>query len=184
MLAPKGRVERLQRRALSALCSPCSRLSRRLSGPPTSASSPFPYPYIEVAMVMILLWGSHVQQIWEGRHLDPPGGHLDKPEEPVEERHTGSFLLLLRFLRKCVWCGCRCTRLSDCGDDLQDSRHSGVALPIVGKGLAKSSVYVRLSGAKGGEPIATLALSMRVFGLIQPTNPVRGLYTEVIAQKA
>jgi hypothetical protein len=30
--APKGQAERLQRRALSRLCSPCSRPSRRLSG--------------------------------------------------------------------------------------------------------------------------------------------------------
>jgi hypothetical protein len=27
---------------------------------------------------------------------------FSKPEAPVEERHTGSFLLLLRFLRSCV----------------------------------------------------------------------------------
>src|SRR5215211_9345573 len=64
--------------------------------------------------------GSHVRQTWEGCHLNPPGGHLGKPEAPVEERHTGSLLLLLRFLRSCAWCGCRFTRLSDCGDDLQD----------------------------------------------------------------
>jgi hypothetical protein len=53
MLAPKGRVERLQRRALSRLYSPCSRPSRHLSGPPSSASSPLPYPYIAIGMVMI-----------------------------------------------------------------------------------------------------------------------------------
>jgi hypothetical protein len=57
MLAPKGRVGRLQRRALSALCSPCSRPSRRLSGPPSSASSPFPYPYRVIGMVMIAFVG-------------------------------------------------------------------------------------------------------------------------------
>ena len=45
---------------------------------------------------------------------------FSKPEAPVEEHHTGSFLLLLRFLRSCAWCGCRCTRFSACGDDLQD----------------------------------------------------------------
>src|SRR5688572_15594554 len=103
MLAPKGRVERLQRRALSALCSPCSRPSRRLSGPPTSASSPFPYPYRVIGMVIIGIVGNHIRQIWEVRHLNPPGGHLGKAEAPVEERHTGSFLLLLRFLRSCAW---------------------------------------------------------------------------------
>src|SRR5688572_3407424 len=57
MLAPKSRVEWLQRRALSALCSPCSRPSRRLSGPPSSASSPFPYPYRVIGMVMIAFVG-------------------------------------------------------------------------------------------------------------------------------
>jgi hypothetical protein len=58
-----------------------------------------------------------------------------------------------------------------------------VSLPIVGKGLSKSSV-MPLSGAEGGEPTATLALSMGVFDLIQPpTPPIRSLYPEVIAQK-
>ena len=57
MLAPKGQTRRLQRRALSRLCSPCSRSSRRLSGPPTSASSPFPYPYRVIGMVMIAFVG-------------------------------------------------------------------------------------------------------------------------------
>ena len=41
-----------------------------------------------------------------------------------------------------------------------------------------------LSGAEGEELTAALALGMGVFGLIQPTNPVRGLFTEIIAQKA
>ena len=65
--------------------------------------------------------GSHVRQIWDGCHLDPPERQLGKPEAPVEERHTGSFLLLLRFLRSCAWYGCRCTRFSDSRDDLQDT---------------------------------------------------------------
>jgi hypothetical protein len=52
-----GRCRRLQRRALSALCSPCSRPSRQLSGPPSSASSPFPYPYRVIGMVMIAFVG-------------------------------------------------------------------------------------------------------------------------------
>ena len=46
--------------------------------------------------------GSHVRRMGDGRHLDPPERRLGKPEAPVEERHTGSFLLLLRFLRSCV----------------------------------------------------------------------------------
>src|SRR5215211_694231 len=79
--------------------------------------------------------GSHVQQVWEGRHLNPPGGHLGKPEAPVEERHTGFFLLLLRFLRSCAWCGCRCTRLSACGDYLPGPRHTGCPLHRSREGL-------------------------------------------------
>src|ERR687898_530477 len=129
MLAPKGRVERLQRRALSRLCSLCSRPSRRLSGPPSHVSSPFPYPYRVIGMVMIALVGVAT--------FDKPGTGatsilqaviFSKPEAPVEERHTGSFLLLLRFLRSCAWCGCRCTRFSDSGDDLQEPRHTGCPL--------------------------------------------------------
>src|SRR5919112_3373376 len=66
---------------------------------------------------------------------------FSKPEAPVEERHTGSFLLLLRFLRSCAWCVCRCTRFLDSGDDLQDSQpHRFLSLSIVGNGLSKSSV--------------------------------------------
>jgi len=45
---------------------------------------------------------------------------FSKPEAPVEEPHTGSLLLLLRFLRSCVVRLGVHTRFSDCGDDLQD----------------------------------------------------------------
>jgi hypothetical protein len=43
---------------------------------------------------------------------------------------------------------------------------------------------VWLSGAEGGEPTATLALCMGVLVLIQSPTPVRGFYSEVIAQEA
>src|ERR671915_1546083 len=103
MLAPNGPVERLQRRALSRVRSPCSRPSRRLSGPPSHVSSPFPYPYRVIGMVMIAFVGVAT--------FDKPGKGatsilqaliFGKPEAPVEERHTGSFLLFLRFLRSCM----------------------------------------------------------------------------------
>src|SRR5918993_2327170 len=42
---------------MSHLCSPCSRPSRRHSGPPSSALSPFPYPYRVIGMVMIAFVG-------------------------------------------------------------------------------------------------------------------------------
>src|SRR5918993_144518 len=52
-LSPKGRTRRLQRQALSRLLPSASSPSRRLSGPPSSASSLFPYPYRVIGMVMI-----------------------------------------------------------------------------------------------------------------------------------
>src|ERR687894_2189252 len=92
----------------------CSRLVRPLggrrrdmlqpiahpSGPSSSASSPLPYPYRVIGMVMIAFVGVAT--------FDKPGTGatsihqaviFSKPEAPVEERHTGSLLLLLRFLR-------------------------------------------------------------------------------------
>src|SRR5215218_10788160 len=112
--------------------------------------------------------GSHVQQVWEGRHLNPPERHLGKPEAPVEERHTGFFLLLLRFLRSCAWCGCRCTRFSACGVmTYRIPRHTGRS-PHRSKYLSEEPFYVRLSGAEGEELTATLALRRGVFGLLQP----------------
>jgi hypothetical protein len=148
---------------------------------PSSASSPFPYLYIEVAMVRIAFGGSHVQQVWEGCHLDPPERRLGKPEVPVEERHTASFLLLLRFLRSCTRRLCVHTRTLVVTYRIPS--HTRVSLPKVGKGLSRSSV-MPLSGAEGGELTATLASRRDVFSLIQPTNPVRSLYTKAIAQKA
>ena|SRR5215213_7664756 len=111
--------------------------------------------------------GSHVQQVWEGRHLNPPERHLGKPEAPVEERHTGFFLLLLRFLRSCAWCGCRCTRFSACGDDLQDPRHTGFS-PENSREGSVEVLLMPLSGAEGGELTAALALQVVVLGLLQP----------------
>jgi hypothetical protein len=118
----------------------------------------------------------------EGGGYVPGNGHLVY-RAPVEERHTGSFLLLLRFLSSCAWCGCACTRFSDSRDDLPGPRHTGFS-PHRSKDLGEEPVYVRLSGAEGGEPSATLALCRGVFDLIQPPTSVRGLYTEVIAQEA
>ena len=64
---------------------------------------------------------SHVRQIWDGHHLDPPERRLGEPEAPrYEERHAVSLLRFLRFLRSCIRRLCPHTRLSDSGDDLQD----------------------------------------------------------------
>jgi len=101
---------------LCRACTPYAPAHRALSGPPSHVSSPFPYPYRVSGMVMIALVGVAT--------FDKPGKGatsilqaviFSKPEAPVEEHHTGSFLLLLRFLRSCAWCGCRCTRFSACG---------------------------------------------------------------------
>jgi hypothetical protein len=43
---------------------------------------------------------------------------------------------------------------------------------------------VWLSGAEGEELIATLALCMGILVLIQPSTPVRSLFTKAIARKA
>jgi hypothetical protein len=61
--------------------------------------------------------------------------------------------------------------------------HTRVSLPIVGKGLSKSSV-IPFSGAEVGEPTAALALCMGGIDLIKSPTLVRSLYTKAIAQKA
>jgi hypothetical protein len=101
----------------------------------------------------------------------------------VEERHTGSFLRFIRFLRSCKRRLCVHTRLSDSGEDLQDPRHTGFS-PHSRKYLSEEPFYMRLSGAEGGESFAALALCMGVFDLIKSPTLVRGFYTEVSAQKA
>src|SRR5215212_2468810 len=98
-LSPKGRTRRPQRRPLSRLCSPCSRPSRRLSGPPSHVSSPFPYPYRVIGMVIAFVGVATFNKSGTGATSILQAVIFSKPEAPVEERHTGSFLLLLRFLR-------------------------------------------------------------------------------------
>src|SRR5919112_6084674 len=111
-------------------------------GTPSSASSPFPYLYRVIGMVMMAFVGvATFDKSGTGATSILQAVIFSKPEAPAEERHTGSILLLLRFLRSCAWCGCRCTRLSDSDDDLQDSQpHRFLSLSIVGNGLSKSSV--------------------------------------------
>jgi hypothetical protein len=98
MLTPKGRTRRLQRRALSRLYSLCSRPSRRLWGPPSSASSPLPYPYRVIGMVMIGIVGlATFDKSGKGATSILQAVIFSKPEAPVEELHSGSLLLLQRF---------------------------------------------------------------------------------------
>jgi hypothetical protein len=93
-----------------------------------------------------------------------------KPEAPVEERHTGSFLLFLRFLRSCMRQLGVHTWYSDSDGDLQDPPHTGFSPHSSSNGWSKSSV-MPMSGAEGGELTPTLALCMAVFGLMQPPAP-------------
>jgi hypothetical protein len=93
----------------------------------------------------------------EGGGYVPGNGHLVY-RAPVEECHTGSFLLLLRFLRSCGALGPHTPVVTYRIPGTQ------VSLPLV-VGFVEEPVYVRLSGAKGGEPIGTLALCMGVCGL-------------------
>jgi hypothetical protein len=106
------------------LCRTCTRYvpgPRALSGPPSSASSLFPYPYRVMGMVMMaFVEVATFDKSGTGATSILQAVIFSKPEAPVEERHTGSLLLLLRFLRSCAWCGCRCIWFSACGDDLQD----------------------------------------------------------------
>ena len=140
--------------------------------------------YRVIGMVMIaFVGGSHVRQTSDGCYLNPPGGHLGKPKAPVEEHHTGSLLLLLRFLRGCMRRLCVHTRYSDSGGDLQDPLAHKSFSPHSRRGLSKSSV-IPLSGVEGEELSAALALCMGGIDLMQPPTPVQGLYTKAIAQKA
>jgi hypothetical protein len=86
---------------------------------------------------------------------------FSKSEAPVEEPHTGSFLCFIRFLRSCGAPGSQTL--------VGAYRIPGtqVSLPIVVR-FIEEPIYVRLSGAEGGKPIATLASRRGVFGLIQP----------------
>ena len=102
-------------------------------------------------MVMIaFVGGSHVRQIWEGCPLDPPGDHLGKPEAPVEERHTGSFLRFIRFLRSCLGRLCVHTRFSDSGDDLQDPPAHIGSSPHRGEGFVEEPRLCAVVWSRGG----------------------------------
>ena len=84
----------------------------------------------------------------EGCDLTPLGGQLGKPEAPVEERHTGSLLLLLRFLRSCGAPG------SQTPVGAYRIPGTQVSLPIVG--FVEDPVYVRSCGAGEGSLLLLL----------------------------
>ena len=93
---------------------------------------------------------------------------FSKSEAPVEEHHTGTFLLLLRFLRSFAWCGCRCTRFSDCGVMTYTILRDSCCSPHRSKHLGEEALLCLVEWSREGKPIATLALQVVVLGLLQP----------------
>ena len=82
---------------------------------------------------------------------------LSKPEAPVEERHTGSLLRLLRFLRSCMRRLGVHTWYSDSDGDLPDPPPTGFS-PHSRKGFVEELRY-SVEWSREGKPIATLAYS-------------------------
>src|SRR5918992_5798387 len=148
MLAPKGQTRRLQRRALSRLCSTCSSPSRSLSGPPTSASSPFPYPSRVMGMVMIAFVGVAT--------FDKSGKGATSILQAVIWVSPKRQLRNTRLAPSCSYyasCaaargGCRCTGFSDSRDDLQGSRHIGCS-PHPSKYLGEEALLCAVEWSRG-----------------------------------
>jgi hypothetical protein len=179
-LSPKGQTRRLQRRGLSALCSPCSRASRRHSGP----------PFFGIITIAISIYrggdgddrfcgASHVRQTWDGCYLNPLGDHLGKsPKRPVRRNATlapscalyAFCAAVVRLVLGLWWMTYRIPR------------HTRLSLPIVGG--CRRALLCAVEWSREGKPIATLALRVVVLGLLQPPTPIRSVYTEVTAQQA
>jgi hypothetical protein len=107
--------------------------------------------------------GNHVRQTWDGCHLNPPGGHLEWHSARLRSAKAKSCCASYASCAA-AWCGCSALSSQALVMTYRIPRHTRVSLPIVGKGMSKSSV-MPLSGAEGGEPIATLASRRGVFGL-------------------
>ena len=133
-----------------------------LSAHCTSLGTPF-FGIITIPTSILSDWdgddsfcgGSHVRQIGDGRYLDPLGGYLGKPEAPVEERHTGSFLRFIRFLRGFLRRLCVHTRFSDSMMTYMIPSHTGFS-PHSREGFVDEPFHVRLSGAKEGSLLLLL----------------------------
>ena len=103
----------------------CSRPSRRLSGSPSSASSPFPYPYRVIGMVMKALVGVAT--------FDKPGTGATSILQaviwvsPKRQLRNATLAPCCSSYAYCAAArgGCACTRYSDSGGYLQDPRHTG-----------------------------------------------------------
>jgi hypothetical protein len=184
MLEPKGRVERLQRRALSHLRSPCSRPSRRLSGAPSSLSSPSPYPYRVIGMVMIAFVGVAT--------FDTSGTGATSILQaviwvsPKRQLRNATLAPSCSYYASCAAArgGWVCTLGSQ--PVVMPYRIPGtqVSLSIeVGRGLSKGPLCV-VEWSRGRGAYCCSCFVHGVFDLIQPPTTVRGLHTEVIAQKA
>jgi hypothetical protein len=151
-LSPKGQPRRLQRRALSALCSPCSRLSRRHSGPPSHVSSPLPYPYRVIGMVMIALVGvATFDKSGKGATSIIQAVIWVSPKRPVMRNAT--------LAPSCAYyASCAAARGAAVGalgsqpvvTTYSIPRHTGCPLHRSREGFVEEPVHVRLSGAEGG----------------------------------
>src|SRR5215207_5577815 len=128
--------------------------------------------------------GNHVLQIWEGRLLDSPERRLGEPEAPVEERHTGSFVRLSRFLGTCVRGLCVHTQYPDSGDDLQDPRHTRVSLPVAVRTWAKSLFVCGCVEQREGSPLLLLLRGWVALACSSHPPISNNLQAEVTAQKA
>jgi hypothetical protein len=182
MLTPTGRAGRLQRRTLSHLRSLCSRSSRRLSGPPSSASSPFPYPYRVIGMVMIAFVG--VATFYKSRIRATSILQSVIWVSPKRQLRNATLAPCCSYYASCAAAHGAAVHALGSQPVVMTYRipRTQISIPIVGKGLSKSSV-IPLSGAEGGEQPATLALGW--LSLACSSHPPRSnnLQAEV-AQKA
>jgi hypothetical protein len=128
---------------LSRLCSPCFRPSHHLSGPPSSASSPFPYPYRVIGMVMIALVGlATFDKSGAGATSILQSGIRVSPKRQLRNATLAPSCALYAFCAAARG-GCACilgTRTLVVTYTIP--RHTRVSLPIGGKGLSKSSVIL------------------------------------------
>jgi hypothetical protein len=167
MLAPNGQAGRLQRRSLSHLRSPCSRPSRRLSGPPSSASSPLPYPYRVIGMVMIAFVGVAT--------FDKPGTGATSILQAVIWVSPKRQLRNATLAPSCsYYASCAAARGAVVGAlgsqtvvmTYRIPRHIGCS-PHRSKYRGEEALLSAVEWSREGKPIATLALRVVVLGLLQ-----------------
>jgi hypothetical protein len=130
------------------------------SGPPSSALSPFPHPYRVIGMVMIAFVGVAT--------FDNPGKGATSILQAIV------WVSPKRQLRNAALAP-SCALYASCAAVVHPAlklrwwltgspAHRGSS-PHSREGFVQEPVYVRFSGAEGGEPTATVALCRGVCGL-------------------